>query len=461
MKAMQKAQPVGYRGRLALVSSMRQAAYVGCLIALLNCGSFAGNPEEDDDGGEVPKAVVEIPDASRINLANLGTDISDAELRPQENDLASKLSLTSLALTGDANPKCGERDLGLFGLSINVACTLSPMASNLLYGDEPDRDGDGKITCDDYKQGKDNQGFLLSLLCEPALLKENAIKTARFKDDAATLAISFEAFRSTPKPVGTWSASGTDAGRYPANIRAWIGATGDTLQGVLGLALDGTQTGLNYFNLAPLGEPFMGEISFANPADASHCQEAPSKDTCFWQDIQILITDEERAIVGKSPSGVHLVILADNKERPSFIAIEGKYRYEDAVADKIVADSPANLALFKETREIYFRTIQANNQLWGSFDFKSRQGKTIAFEYTDPSGNKLNLPDLMRNGPKNAPYAGVCQDAKSTEISECTRIDYHDYASIWVGDDKLSRVESTYSQSIDFTSPPTVNGFVK
>jgi hypothetical protein len=425
----------------------------------IGCGSFAGNPEEEEQ--VAPKSEAEIPDVTRINLTNLGKADAALKLRgmgeyPSRKNQFSVFEL----LANEGKTGCGQQDLGLFGISIDAACTLSAISSNLLYGENPDRDGDGKLTCGDYRSGEEDLGFLTPLLCEPAVLATKNIRSVRFEEDGVKTAISFEKFSDDSAVIGNWTASGPETGRYPANIRAWRGTTDPQLDPVLAFALESIGLGTNYFDLRPLNESLVGEVAFSIPVSPEKCKSEPSKENCFWQDIQILITDAEKALSGSSPSGIHLVIFADNKQNPTFVAIEGKYRYDPAVAKKILDAAEPGPSLFKNTIEIYFRTVQVNEQLWGSFDFKDSEGKTVAMDILDDKGKLISLTELMRNGPGGEAYGGICQNLSSKDLAECSRINYKDYAAVWRGDENLQRVEANYRHPIAYGTAPEKVGFV-
>ena len=79
---------------------------------------------------------------------------------------------------------CSEfGELGVFGILLGLACHTTPLVGNmLLYGENPDKDQDGELTCADYDAAGDN-GILLSLLCNPDLVPVEGIVEMRFKEE--------------------------------------------------------------------------------------------------------------------------------------------------------------------------------------------------------------------------------------------------------------------------------------
>src|SRR6185503_19794074 len=102
------------------------------------CGSHAGNPGEETPTTP-PKSSVILPDARGISLRGLGT--AGAGLL-------------------DSAECSGTSALGIFGIPLGAACATTPIASKILYGSNPDRDGDGQLTCNDYVQGGSDEGLI-------------------------------------------------------------------------------------------------------------------------------------------------------------------------------------------------------------------------------------------------------------------------------------------------------------
>ena len=156
----------------------------------------------------------------------------------------------------------------------------------MLYGDHSDKDGDGELTCADYKD-VENQGILAGLLCNQDLANLEKIESLRFAgNDQEEFAISFLDYDDADDfdAVGSWTSTGPKSNRFPGNIRIWSSPQ-DELQGTFASELESGSKGRVYFDLNHHGVPLSGQISFVQQEDTSSCEVNPSKLTCHYQEI--------------------------------------------------------------------------------------------------------------------------------------------------------------------------------
>lgn len=408
-----------------------------CVLFKSGCGSYAGNPEEDEEDENLQ--MVSLPDVRSIDLSNLGRK-------------------ASLRLADSAKQPCDEElNLGIFGLPIGAACHTSAMANGIIYGSAPDRDNDNALTCADYKSDAEDGGILAPLLCEKGLLKTPRLQSLRFVDEKSqNVAISFADFDPDDNltALGNWTAKGEDSGRYPANIRFWSGQP--KLKRLLALSLSDGKNGQLAMDFNINNYPGLLTSDFTAPADATACSSTPGEQTCFSQNIKLKTYGDPNTLI----PGVTLRILADTRENPSFVIIEGKFSYPAEVAEKLFASANGSPESFKKIREIYVRSVQKGTQIWGTFDFKDETGATIQTPMITENG-VVDFTKVLKDGVTNAPYSGVCQNRGTDAQVACTEINYTDYAGVWKGDAAIAPVLPEFDITIDFSNPPVADGIVQ
>ena len=381
---------------------------------------FTGCGEKDDE--VVATTAGAIPNAQSIQLTSLFN--------------------SSAALADDT--ECSDEGMnGLFGLALGAACHTSPMAADLLIGENTPEN----FSCDDYKEDSDDEyGILINLICNPAFPAK--LKTVLFNNEAEgeAIAISFAKFGPT-EVAGYWSRGSADS--YPADIRIWFGDSIETLEGLVAIHLESVDEGTIYLTgfKGDTGEDlnWQFKIDYKNVADTSSCATSPSKDNCHSQDIKIYTG--EGAISDGPPNGFNLSILANSKTNPDFMAIEGKYRYTEATAAGF-NDAFALESGLQATRQIYLQTIKKDTQVWGKFAFRDENDALLSYNV-----GSTDIFELVNNG--NCSNIGDTDE----DFDECTDITPADYDSLWQGE---SLMESITETPVDITvgDAPTTEGFV-
>ena len=378
-----------------------------------------------------------VPQVGAIALEGLGTH-------------AMTVAATGAALVDNA---CSQDQLGVMGIALGGACNTAPFVSRILLGSRNgDFDGDGDVDCADFVAAKAagaDPGIMLNLLCESVMQATNnvtslAFLTGKANADAA-FAVSFKDFQNDVPAVGSWS-HGT-AASYPADIRIFRGRTLDTLSGLLALSLNDPNSGsVKLAGFGPSAQ-FSADVAFSNKKQAGKCADAPSTTNCHWQDVRIY--GGEGSTAGGPPNGFHLKIFADDKEKPAFLALEGKYRYTTATSAATAAgQTGCPGGEMAKLRTVYFQTVQRGAQIWGRFSFLDGNGQSLACV----SGGGVD-PFAMLARPE-----GICQNVGSDRWVACTSIDYTNYVELWQGEATFSNVtESPVSVDV-FANPPTERG---
>ncbi|MFK7826974.1 MAG: hypothetical protein AB8G05_22720 [Oligoflexales bacterium] len=422
-------------------------------LNLGGCGTHAGNPGEEETPSPTPLPSYEeviLPDATSIQLGSLGVKQEGASLFLEENR----------ELLLNETERCqGSDQLGVFGFALGPVCHTSYFIDDTLYGRSPDRDGDGDLSCADYNLDKNDLGILFPLLCEPGLLANPKIKTLNILEGSENFAISFLPFIEDEFAVGSWTAIGEDSGRYPGQIRIWSNQNRADLAGILGMKLNSKKSGQLFFDYRPLNSELLGSIEYETQFNTEVCETKPSRENCHWQESMFAGT---KGSSSEAPiPGMHLIVLANKKENPSFLVLEGKLSYTQEAAEKTWPESNAAAHQdFHTVREVYFRTVQKGSQIWGSFDFKNSDNLTIE-SIIDVSGFPIDLTKMMRNGSSDIPYQGICQNLGSDEWVDCVDINYQDYNSLWLEDANVSAIGPNFELSIDFGAPPEKVGITK
>jgi hypothetical protein len=371
-----------------------------------------------------------VPQVGAIALERLGTQGAPAAL--------------ALADT------CGQGALGVMGFALGGACNTAPFASRIMIGSRNgDFDGDGDMDCDDFaaaKAASQDPGILLSLLCEKVMqANDNVVSLAFEGGTQEAFAISFKDFQNDVPAVGMWS-HGT-AASYPADIRIFKGPDLDTLKGTLALSLTDPNNGA--VKIAGFGDTgkFSADLAFSNKKQTGKCADAPSTTNCHWQDIRIY--GGEASTVGGPPNGFHLKIFAEDKEKPSFIALEGKYRYTAAtIADITKGQQGCPGAELAKLRNVYFQTVQRGGQIWGKFTFLDEAGQSLSCDL----GGGVDPFALMARAD------GICQNVGSDRWVPCTEVDYTKYVGLWQGEDAFATVTESPVSEDTWANPPTERG---
>jgi len=374
-----------------------------------------------------------IPQVGSIVLSTLGTGETAAA-----------------ALTEGDETNCGQSSLGIFGMALGGACHTAPLAAKMMLGNQTgDFDGDGDSDCDDLvaaqagaASGGGGAGILMHLICGEVFKKTANVTSLAFQEtkeaQTETIGISFADFSGAG--VGSWTAG--NIASYPADIRIWGGTTFGDLSGMVAMSLQNLNEGSLYINR--LGEPgstgggISGRIDFAN-ADGSDCEETPSADHCNFQ--QVKFYGGEGDIVDGPPNSFHLRIFADSKVAPKFLALEGRYRYSDALAARTWGSHAGTNA--PNIRQVYFRAVQKDGQIWGRFIFRDGSGAQIT-TYTIASPNDLTY---------FAQEQGFCQNLGSQAPVACSAISYATYNDLWVGEDAMENLTSSPA-NVNWTGAP-------
>ncbi len=377
-----------------------------------------------------------VPQVGAIALEHLGTAAAPA---------------AALRLLADG--ACNQDQLGVMGFALGGACNTAPFVSRIMLGSRNgDFDGDGDMDCDDFKTAKAakvDPGILLSLLCEDVMQATENVTSLAFQTGSgaadSAFAISFKDFQNDVPAVGSWS-HGT-AASYPADIRIFRGTALDALKGHVALSLTDPNNGS--VKLAGFGTTaqFSADVAFSNKKQTGKCADAPSTTNCHWQDVRIY--GGEGKVVAGPPNGFHLKIFADDKELPTFIALEGKYRYAEATIAAITAgQSGCPGGELHKLRIAYFETVQKGAQIWGRFSFLDENGQSLA----------CTLDGGVDPFALLAAPAGVCQNVGSDRWVPCTDIDATKYTDLWQGESTFANVlESPVSDDV-WATPPTDRG---
>ncbi|SMF81852.1 hypothetical protein [Pseudobacteriovorax antillogorgiicola] len=395
---------------------------IGASLGLVGCGA----EEEEEDGDTVTTDTV--PQIQAIDLTGLGNGTSTS-LVEDDCDAAS---------SG-----------GIFGLAFGGACHTAPFAENLLLGEDGgDPGGDGTVDCADYDSDNDDSGILMSLLCESFIQQNPNMVSMGFEDDGSAIAASFVDFDSTDTmtAVGAWSAGNSDS--FPANIRMWSGTTLSDLTGIVGIKLSDLQNGTIYFDSTPFtstGEQAIQvQVDFSAKDDASNCATSPSTDNCHWQEIRLYAG--ETLTTNGPPNGFHLRILANDVDAPTFMVLEGRYRY---------AENPNFGNGMSDTRQIYYQVVENNDVVWGTFAFLDANGDAISTGNTFVDAFLTSLAS-----------DGICSDDLVTDANNnsqaktCTElgVDASVWTDLFTGQTDFTNITESPVPDIFSTGAPTESG---
>lgn len=417
-----------------LISGLTVIVLSGMLI--VSCSQKAEEEEatEEEQQAQVlangnsttTESAATVPQVGSINLDNLGDDGSAAALR----------------LTESAD-KCSDGpDLGIFGLALSGACGTSGFASKIMLGSEDgDTNGDGALNCSDYVEGKDS-GIMLGLMCGDFFKRFDGIKSFSFNkaETSEYIALSFADFSATDKVTAAGSWTKGNAASYPANIRLWGSKTSyETLTGIFSanlVSLDEGEVQVDFDNPAK-AERIRVSTSFKNNlATKANCETDPTDENCVFQEVKIY-NPEDTDILG-APNGVHIRIMTDDKNNPTFYLIEGRYKYTEAKALGFAAFGLGG------TREIYFQTIQAGGQIWGRFEFRDADDALLTVS---------GLAGVELAAVNN----GVCKNTSDGTVSNCDEIDTAKYADLWKGRTGMDAMTESPVTTDFTTGKPTIS----
>ena len=408
------------------------------VLSLLSSGCGKKKEAAEDEEAEMgqvlangnaknPTTTGSVPQVGSINLGGLGDESSAAALNMTEESDETKCS--------------DGPDMGIFGLALGGACHTTGLASKLMLGSESgDNNKDGKVDCGDYTEGKDN-GIMLGLMCGDFFKRYDGIKAFSFenKEKADFLALSFADFNAADSLAAAGSWTKGDDTSYPANIRLWGSKTSfSALKGVFSANLSSLHAGevqVDFEN--PLkAERMRVSSTFANNFDKkSGCAANPNASNCVFQEVKIYNPDDLNE--NGAPNGMHIRVLTDDKNAPTFYIIEGRYKYR---AEKAAGFAQHGLG---GTREIYFKTVQKSGQVWGQFNFLDENGNDVL-----PGG----LTDLIVAALK----AGVCKSTVTgADVASCTEITPANYASLWLNRTGMDGMTTTPITTDFETGKPT------
>lgn len=408
------------------------------MISLLGLGLVASatacKKKSKDDSGTDDEETTSVSGSGGGSTTGSG----DSSTVPQVGaiSLSSMGTEEGAALLGDGET-CKQEGMGAMGMALGAACHTSPLAARFMLGvDDGDFNGDGKMDCNDLAQAKaegKDPGLMLHLLCEDVMVKNDNVVSLAFGDDQEghSFAVGFTDFPNDTTAAGSWTRG--DAASYPADIRIWKGTTFDDFKGQVALGLTDVNNGTIYLDSrGGGGGQFQTVVSFANKASTADCAATPNADNCHNQDIKMYTGDGE--VTFGPPNGFHLRIYADDKTAPTFIALEGRFRYTEATAARF-ADRGTTCpgSELVKMRSLYFQTVQKGNQVWGHFAFR------------DGDGNLLScaLPGGFNPFAQLGAAEGLCQDRGSPLPVACSDITPQDYADLWEGEDTFENVTAS------------------
>lgn len=410
----------------------------------------AEKKDKDDSSDSSSSTVSGASSGGAGSSAAVDTDVPQVGAISLEHLGVAAAGLRGMSLLDEGG--CDQATLGVMGFALGGACNTAPFVSQIMLGSrDGDFDGDGDTDCADLKAAKDagkEPGILLSLLCEDAMLATANVTSLAFATGKTgpneAFAVSFKDFQNDVPAVGTWTHGSTES--YPADIRIFRGSSLDALAGHVAMSLTDPNNGS--VKLAGFGTnaQFTADLAFSNKAQVSACAASPSTATCHWQDIRIY--GGEGSTADGPPNGFHLKIFADSKAAPTFLALEGKYRYTAATAAALTAgQSGCPGGELPKLRTAYFQTVQHGGQIWGRFYFLDENGLNLTCNLggVDPFA-LLARPE------------GICQNPGSDAWVTCEAIDYTLYTDMWQGEAAFNNVtESPVSDDV-WANPPTASG---
>lgn len=405
-------------------------------------GSYAvtGCSDDDDDDKE-PSSSAGFP---TNGAAPLPSGSTLAIPNTQSINLEALGAADSSALYLSSDEKCaGADDRGLFSLALGGACHTSSFASDLLLGETNggDFNSDRVINCDDFTYAEANgleAGILYQLTCNDIFQTYAVESLALEEESGGAFGISFADFSGdTNTGVGTWYAGNDDS--YPANLRLYTGDSIASLEGMIALDLASSSNGSIWINFGTME----GEVSFDKKSDASNCKSSPSEANCHYQEIKLHNTAPAGG--DEAPLGFHLRILADDVAAPTFMIIEGRYNYSALQAAGFSDIDASGTSI----REIYFKTAQDGDALWGQFEFYDGSGNAIDWN--------ADILDTILS-------SDLCMDLTqpgNDGVESCSS-SYPDLSSasgVFDGRSAMSLISSSLIDGIDFdTDKPDTNG---
>lgn len=398
-------------------------------LSLAACGKQEKKEEES-----VAATQSSLPSLSAVDLTQLGS--------------LPASSAVSLSLQGASERKCdGAHKLGVFSVALGGACDATKGLEELLYGNGDQGKINGVYTCDAFDPKADKNGILYALMCDENVRKAPKLVSYRPLSDTNAMAVSFEDFDAgdATKAVGSWSAVGAALDRYPANMRFWHSKNSSTLHPLLALDLSSEIEGKVDWDGTGMGVTgYVGHATFNAKGDAALCVAQPSEENCLSAHFKLVELNAANAFV----SAAEIRILGDKARASSVIIVEGKWHLSAERGQRIAAENPQLDPSFGNTREIYFRTVQKGQQVWGSFDFKDAEGKTIV-----PVNGSIDLAKIVRDGTGGISYSGVCENFGTQAFADCKDIEYRAFDGVWNGDSAFERFES-YPLPQDFSVLP-------
>lgn len=371
-------------------------------VSLVVVGLLGCKKEKDDPP---PPPSVSLPALGAINLSTLGVDPDTASLR----------------LQGDEDCTAAE-NLGWASWALGPACSLGGLHGELLMGPRGgDFDGDGAVTCADLTAAESQArsagledseaGLLLHMMCEDVFrVTPNVTSLAMQETASEAFAISFLDWNSADafRAQGKWTAG--NAGSYPAAIRVWTGGRLADMAGVAAMALDSANKGTLYLDIPMDGSglPLQFLVGFGNAADQAACERSPGVSTCHWSDVRLAAGE---ALGAQAPSGMHIKVLANDKDEPTLLAIQYEYSFSEAAATALFGGEGSPFAADSLPRRIVGKVVQTRDEIWGQY------------RYLDADGALVTLPDAGADAlfAAMADDAGTCQAFGSDQpAAECS-----------------------------------------
>jgi hypothetical protein len=421
-------------------SGKKIAALIALTAFVMTVGCGKKEEDEDDEASteeeraqilangnsSSPDSDPVVPQVGAINLEGLATAESSS-LRLQDDD-------------DDDDSKCRQDELGIFGLALGGACHTSGFASQIMLGsDTGDHNEDGVLNCDDHVEDGDT-GIMLGLMCGDIFQKFEGLQSFSFndKEEKEFMGLSFADFDAEDDVTATGAWSKGNAASYPANIRFWQSETSfAALEGIFAFNLASLEEGTIMVDFKDDDEDDIA-INAAtefknNSATKANCAADPTEENCVYQEVKIYNPDDTRT-TNSPPNGMHIRIMTDDKLNPTFYHLEGLYQYNEEKAAEL-----ANAGL-AATRQIYFKTIQQDGEIWGSFEFRDENDALLSVMH----GSVDVIAQLAD---------GVCKTLATGEDTECGAIDPDDFT--FVGRAAMDTLATTPVDADFETGKPT------
>lgn len=384
-------------------------------LFLQSCGTIAGNPNDKKPKGDSGKQH-ELPQVYLIQISNLGHTSADTNCDRKQN-----------VLDYIFNSLCRAREI---------------VAEKLLTVGEP------AAACSALPVDKNSWTLWQRALCDNALQRTDKVKSV--VNDL--LRASFTDFGSDdPRGIGYWRLEGGDEQRYPSRMRLWKPNASTVVQGITAWVLQSATEGKVSFDLSAWEKSHAGFFTFKVPGDANLCRSAPSQEHCYTQRLYYGRHAENDTIF--NPTGVDGWVMADRIVNPQFLILEGKATYSAADMTRVLGDVPTLPTDLSNLRELYFRVVQTEQEIFFSLHHKDADGNTLIITMDTPFG-RMDAGKLLRDGLSGQPYGGLCQDLTVGTWKACTTIVPADFNALWLGESAFNAPTTHVDLGISFDAPP-------